>query len=99
MYFFFLHRVWNTHYVGGHLRYRSDCNYHRYRPLLQSDERTIREKKRNWELVSFSREQQIPFNPLRPNSDLSQTSHCNIKGLSVREGVRIENTITQVQFY
>ena len=39
------------------------------------------------------------INPLRPNSDLSQTSHCNIKSLSVREVVRIENIITQVQFY
>ena len=39
------------------------------------------------------------FNPLRPNSDLSQTSHCNIKGLSVSEVMRIENMITQVQFY
>ena len=39
------------------------------------------------------------INPLRPNSDLSQTSHCNIKGLSVREVMRIENMITQVQFY
>ena len=36
------------------------------------------------------------FNPLRPNSDLSQTSHCNIKGLSVSE---VMNTITEVQFY
>ena len=34
-----------------------------------------------------------------PNSDLSQTSHCNIKGLSSREVMRIENIITQVQFY
>ena len=34
-------------------------------------------------------------NPLRHNSDLSQTSHCNIKGLSVREVMRIENMITQ----
>ena len=33
------------------------------------------------------------------NSDLSQTSHCNIKGLSVSEVMRIENMITQVQFY
>ena len=32
-------------------------------------------------------------------SDLSQTSHCNIKGLSVREVMRIENMITQVKFY
>ena len=40
-----------------------------------------------------------PVNPLRPNSDLSQTSHCNIKGLSVSEVMRIENMITQVKFY
>ena len=26
-----------------------------------------------------------PRNPLRPNSDLNQTSHCNVKGLSVRD--------------
>ena len=39
------------------------------------------------------------FNPLRPNSDLSRTSHCNIKGLSVSEVLRIENLITQVKFY
>ena len=38
-------------------------------------------------------------NPLRPNSDLSQTSHYNIKGLSVSEVMRIENMITQVKFY
>ena len=41
----------------------------------------------------------VNVNPLRPNSDLSQTSHCNIKSLSVREVMRIENMITQVQFY
>ena len=40
-----------------------------------------------------------PFDPLRPNNDLSQTSHCNIKGLSAREVMRIENMITQVQVY
>ena len=39
------------------------------------------------------------FNPLRPNSDLSQTSHCNIMGLSVSEVMRIENMITQVKFF
>ena len=39
------------------------------------------------------------FNPLRPNSDPSQTSHCNIKGLSGCEVMRIENMITQVRFY
>ena len=38
-------------------------------------------------------------NPLRPNSDLSQTSHCNIKGLSVSEVKRIENMIPQMKFY
>ena len=38
------------------------------------------------------------FNPLRPNSDQSQTSHCNLKGLSVSDVMRIEN-ITQVKFY
>ena len=38
------------------------------------------------------------FNPLRTNSDLSQTSHYNIKGLLVREVMRIENMITQVKF-
>ena len=49
------------------------------------------------------RESEIPtrklINPLRPSYDLSQTSHCNIKGLSVREVIRIENMITQVKFY
>ena len=39
------------------------------------------------------------FNPLRPNNDESQTSHCNIKGVSVSEVMRIENMITQVKFY
>ena len=38
------------------------------------------------------------FNPLWPNSNLSQNSHCNIKGLSVREVMRIENMITHVKF-
>ena len=39
------------------------------------------------------------FNPLRPNNDESQTSHCNIKGVSFSEVMRISNMITQVQFY
>ena len=39
------------------------------------------------------------INPLRPNDDESQTSRCNIKGVSVSEVMRIENMITQVQFY
>ena len=39
------------------------------------------------------------FKPLRPNNDLSQTSHCNIKGLSVSEVMRIDNMITPVKLY
>ena len=39
------------------------------------------------------------INLLRPKSDLSQTSHCNIKCLSLSEVMRIENMITQVKFY
>ena len=38
----------------------------------------------------------ILFNPLRPKSDLNEIYHCNIKGLSVREIMRIENMISQV---
>ena len=40
-----------------------------------------------------------PMNPLRPSNDASQTSHCNIRGLSVSEVMRIEDVITQVKFY
>ena len=32
-------------------------------------------------------------NPSRPNSDLSQISHCNIKGLSVRQVMRISREL------
>ena len=39
------------------------------------------------------------FNPLRPNNDESQTSLCNMKGVSVSEVMRIQNMITQVQIY
>ena len=39
----------------------------------------------------------MSVNPLRPNNDVSQTSHCNIKGVSVSQVMRIENMITQVQ--
>ena len=39
------------------------------------------------------------FNLSRPNSDLSQISHCNNKGLSVSEVMRTENMITQDKFY
>ena len=38
------------------------------------------------------------INPLSPNCDLSRISHSIIKGLSVREVMRIENMITQVKF-
>ena len=41
----------------------------------------------------------LSLNPLRPSNDVSQTSHCNIKGVSVSEVMRIENMITQVQCY
>ena len=41
----------------------------------------------------------VCINPLRPNSDLSQTSHCNIKRLSVGEVMRIENMIIQVKLF
>ena len=41
----------------------------------------------------------ISFNPLRPNNDLTQTSHCNIKALSGSEVMRIEIMITQVKVY
>ena len=40
----------------------------------------------------------ILFNPLRPKSDLNEIYHSNIKGLSVREIMRIENMISQVKF-
>ena len=48
---------------------------------------------------AFENRNGIVFNPLRPNSDLSQTSHCNIKGLSVSEVMRIDNMITQVKVH
>ena len=54
---------------------------------------------KNLYLVPFSRKFEDLINPLRPNNDLSQTSHCNIKGLSVSEVMRIENEITPVKFY
>ena len=38
-------------------------------------------------------------NPLRLDNGPSQTSHCNIKGVSVSEVMRIDNMITQLQFY
>ena len=37
------------------------------------------------------------INSLSPNSDLNQVSHCNIKGLSVRDIMRTENMITQAK--
>ena len=42
---------------------------------------------------------EITINPLRPNNDLSETSHCNIKVVSVSEVMRIENKMTPVKFY
>ena len=53
----------------------------------------------SWKVRFWSDSYRSSFNPLRPNSDLSQTSQCNIKGLSVSEVMRIENMITQVKFY
>ena len=50
-------------------------------------------------MIRVTNETKSAINPLRPNSDLSQTSHCNIKGLSVSEVLRIENMITQMKFY
>ena len=55
-------------------------------------------KKSNNRTNCKSEKKNYSFNPLRPNSDLSQTSHCNIKGLLVREVMRIEKMITQVKF-
>ena len=49
--------------------------------------------------LTVEQHRQRQVNPLRPNSDLSQISQCNIKGLSVREVMRIENMTTQVKFY
>ena len=40
----------------------------------------------------------ILFNPLRPKSDLNEIYHCNVKGLSVREIMRIENLNSEVKF-
>ena len=33
----------------------------------------------------------LSINPLRPNNDLSQTSHCNIKGLSASDAEKFIN--------
>ena len=49
-------------------------------------------------ILAFPTELSV-VNPFSPNSDLSQTSHCNIKGLSVSEVMRIQNMITQIKFY
>ena len=48
---------------------------------------------------SFGGQAIYDINPLRPNSDLSQTFHCNIKGFSVSEVMTIENMITQVKIH
>ena len=39
------------------------------------------------------------LNPSRPNSDLSQTSHCNIKGLSDGEVMRIVLLVHSLHFH
>ena len=57
------------------------------------------EKKTKPTASTFPRSDESGFNPLRPKSDLSQTSPYNIKGLSVSEVIRIENMISQVKFY
>ena len=49
-------------------------------------------------VISAKTKHVFVFNPLRPNSDLSQTSRCNMKGLSVRAVMRIESMISQVKF-
>ena len=48
---------------------------------------------------SYSLRAAVSTTTFDSHSDLSQTSHCNIKGLSVSEVMRIENMITQVKFY
>ena len=59
------------------------------------DDVTIKEHDENLDKVLRKFEEHgLTLNPLRPNNDLSQTSHCNIKGLSVSEVMRIENKIT-----
>ena len=76
--------------------------------LVYEDKKIAGDEKTVWYIVFVIRriivarsqdflETSFVFNPLRPNSDLSQTSHCNIKGLSVSEVMRIENMITQVK--
>ena len=52
-------------------------------------------KKQN---VQFGEKYLTCASSLSPNSDVSETSHCNMKGLSVREVMRIENMITKVKF-
>ena len=55
-----------------------------------------RTRKTNCQLVNL--QSVACLNPLRPNNDESQTSHCNIKGVSFSEVMRIENMVTQVKF-
>ena len=81
---------WNVYYIGVvhvfNIKIRVMINLKKTVPTM---------KKKDY----MKQEQKTTVNPLRPNSDLSQTSHCNIKGLSVSEVMRIENMITQVKFY
>ena len=44
----------------------------------------VNKKPRSRESIAFHNQgnaAMIVFNPLRPNNDVSQTSHCNIKGV------------------
>ena len=60
-------------------------------------------KRRTGKTISVEKSQSgrvsSAINPLRSNNDVNQTSHCNVKGVSVSEVMRNENMITQVQFY
>ena len=63
-------------------------------PRLQSSGWIFRMSERfggeGWARGALPRTIKAVYNSLSPNSDLSQTSHCSIKGLSVREVMRIE---------
>ena len=61
--------------------------------LKKSPKKRRAAEQQGWNTVASS-----IINPLSPNSDLSEMSHCRIKGLSVREVARIENMIIEVKF-
>ena len=66
--------------------------------LLENRKQDIVARKYRAIFAKRTKKIQLFINPLRPNSDPSQTSHCNIKGVLASEVMRIENMITQVQF-